>query len=338
MNRHINQVALVVSDLKRSTECYASAFGMDNIFGTAEFRGPGVDRVQGMVNVASSTRWLIDDREFFQLEIFEFENPKSTPLPADHGVSHEGYNRVIVAVKSLEQVSAAAVSAGGTVSALLCGQEPDHPAHALLKDPDGILLELVEDPGLVPGDRPAKIIGLGLTSLDLATTVEDMCEGFGFTPCEDRFQHRIFWGEGGRLDRLQTLYLDDMYLVVSQYQDSRPRSSDHCLGDIGVMNFAIGFPDAGDFDNCFQKTQQMGMQSNVEPIIVKDTAAVTYNNDRQGFSVEMIYLARKLWGLYGFAPPSLKDRMMNKLVNWKARRAYRQHIQEAHPPSRSMTE
>jgi catechol 2,3-dioxygenase-like lactoylglutathione lyase family enzyme len=226
MNRRIGQIAVVVSDQKRSTDFYASVFGMDHIFGTAEFRGQQADQIQGRENVASSAQWLIDDRELFQLEVFQFEHPESRPLAHDHSLCDEGYNRVIIAVKSLQQVSDAAVSAGGSVVALLCGEE-EHPTHALLKDPDGILLELVEDPDLVPGARPAKIIGLGISSQDLPNTVEDMCEGFGFTPCEDRFQHGVFWQENGRLERLQTLRLDDMYLVVSQYQDSR--SPDHHL-------------------------------------------------------------------------------------------------------------
>lgn len=325
MNRRIGQIAVVVSDQKRSTDFYASVFGMDHIFGTAEFRGPQADQVQGMENVASSTQWLIDDRELFQLEIFQFEHPESRPIAEDHSLCDEGYNRVIIAVKSLQQVSDAVVSAGGSVVALLCGEE-EHPTHALLKDLDGILLELVEDPDLVPGDRPAKIIGLGISSQDLPTTVEDMCDGFGFTPCEDKFQHSMFWQEGGRLDRLQTLRLDDMYLVVSQYRDGRPRSPSYRLGDIGVMNFAICFPSVEDFDACYEKTQKMGMQSNIEPIVIKDTGSITYNNDRQGFSIEMIFMVKKLWGLYGFAPPSLKDKMLNKLLNWKARRAYKKHI------------
>ena len=326
MNRRIGQVALVVSDQKWSADFYASVFGMDHIFGTREFRGPDLDRVQKMDRAASSTRWLIDDREMFQLEIFRFENPESRPLPENHSLKDEGYNRVIIAVKSLDQTIAAAVAAGATMVALLCNDQPDHHTHALLKDRDGILLEVVEDPDLVPGDRPARIIGMGITTRDLPTTVEDMCDGFGFTPCDDRFQHRNFWQEGGRLERLQTLRLDDMYLVVSQYKDCRPRPVDHRLGDIGVMNFAVCFPDAGDFDVCYKKTQQMGMQSNIEPVVIKDTASITYNNDRQAFSVEMIFMAPKLRGLYGFAPPGLRDRLMNKVLNWKSQRAYRKHL------------
>lgn len=326
MKRHIGQVAVVVSDQQHSVDFYSSVFGMDHIFGTAEFRGPDLDKVQQMDRAASSTRWLIDDREMFQLEVFRFENPLSRPLPADHSVTDEGYNRMIIAVRSLEQASASAVAAGGSVVALLCHDETDHVKHALVKDPDGILLELVEAPELVPGERPARIVGLGITSQDLSTSVEDMCDGFGFTPCEDKFHHRLFWDESGALERMQTLQLDDMYLVVSQYRAARPRPADHRLGDIGIMNFAICFPSAEDFDACYEKTRQLGMQSNIEPVVVAGTASITYNNDRQGFSVEMIYLARKLWGLYGFTPPRLKDRVLSKIINWKARRAYRKHL------------
>ena len=38
---------------------------------------------------------------------------------------------------------------------------------------------------LAPGARPARIIGLGMTTSYMATTVEDMCDGFGFVPCDD---------------------------------------------------------------------------------------------------------------------------------------------------------
>ena len=92
------------------------------------------------------------------------------------------------------------------------------------------------------------------------------------------------------------------------------------------MNFAICFPNAEDFDACYSKTQQMGMQANIDPVIVKDTASITYNNDRQGFSVEMIFMVKKYWGMYGFAPPTLKDRLTSKFVNWKAARDYKKYV------------
>jgi catechol 2,3-dioxygenase-like lactoylglutathione lyase family enzyme len=326
VKRHIAQIAVVVSNQLRSTEFYANVFGLDHIFGTSEFRGPQVDKVQQMRNVASSTRWLVDDREMFQLEVFQFENPVARPLADDHSIGDEGYNRILIAVKSLENTLAKATTAGVTVSAVLCGEDPDDSTHALIKDFDGILLELVEAPELVPGERPARIIGLGLTCKDLTATIEDMCDGFGFTPCEDNFQHRLFWQQDGQLQRSQTLQLDDMFLVVSQYRNGRPRRADHRLGDIGIMNFAIGFPDGADFNACYQRTRDLGMQANIEPLLIKDAAAITYNNDRQGFSVEMIFLKKSFWGLYGFAPPGWKDRLVSKYLNWKSRRDYANHL------------
>lgn len=326
MKRRIGQVALVVSDRTRSELFYRDVLGMEPVFGTAQFRGPVIDQVQQMTNAASRTTWLIDDRDMFQLELFEFENPRSRPLPLDFGVRNEGYNRMIVAVNSIEVTGNAAVAAGGSIRALLCSGLADSHAHALLHDPDGIVLELVEAPELVAADRPARIIGLGLTSADLATTVEDMCQGFGFSACEDRFQHAAFWDEGGRLQACQTMQLEDMYLVAAQYSDSRPRPEDYRLGDIGVMNFAICFPDVDDFSACYAGTVAMGMRSNIQPMIVENKAAVTYHNDRQGFSVEMLYMAPKLRGLYGFARPRPVDRLVNRYLNWKSRREYSRHL------------
>lgn len=326
MNRRIGQIALVVCDQGHSTDFYSRVFGLDHIFGTTAFRGETADRIQGMENVASSTRWLVDDRELFQLEIFQFEHPRSRPLPTDHSIRDVGYNRVIIAVKSLHETNEKAVANGGTVTALLFEDRPDSTNHAVLKDPDGIMLELIEAPELVPGERPARLIGLGITTEDLTTTVEDMCAGFGFAPCEDQFQHRTFWQEDGLLEREQTLQLGDMYLVISQYRDARPRPSHYRLSDLGIMNFAICFSSQADFDSCYRVTQQMGMQSNSEPLVSGHDASVTYNNDRQGFSVEMIYMARKLRGLYGFEPPRFRDRILACFMEWKVRRDYRRHL------------
>jgi len=327
--RRIAQIALATSDRTRSTAFYRDVFGLRYVFETAEFRGPEVDRVQGMDRVASSTSWLMDNREFFQLELFEFENPPSRPLPDDHGITDEGYNRVIIAVRSLQPIGAAAVERGARMLDHPAGAGAPREPHMLLADPDGIRLELVEAPALVPSHRSAQIVGLGLTTLDLATSVEDFCEGFGLAPCEDRFDHAVFWSEGGRLEHTQTLRLEDMYLVLSQYRDGRPRRSDYRLADIGVMNFAVSFPDAADFDACYARTTALGMRPNAEPMIVDGKASVAYHNDRQGFSVEMIYMDASLRGLYGFAPPGLKDRLVNKLLNWRSRRVYRKHLARA---------
>ena len=54
MKRHIGQIAVVVSDQQHSVDFYSSVFGMDHIFGTAEFRGPDLDdpKPEGRVRIA----------------------------------------------------------------------------------------------------------------------------------------------------------------------------------------------------------------------------------------------------------------------------------------------
>lgn len=318
----VGQIAIVVADHVRSTKFYAALFGLDHIFGTNSFRGEMAEQVQGVKNAASTTRWLIDDRERFQLEVFQFEQPLPRPLRKDHGVSDQGYNRVIVAVASLDQTAALAKDLGYPVSPMAPFDASGRTTHAWLRDPDGILLELMEMPDVIYGERPAQMIGLGLTSADLELSAEDMCAGFGFTPAEDLFEHGHYWPEDGRLEKQQTLRLGDMYLVLSQYRESRPRPVDYRLSDIGIMNFAIYFPNQADFNACYQTTFAMGMRGNCEPKVVGEDASIVYNNDRQGFSVEMIYMVEKAWGLYGFARPRLIHHLLNWLAEWKARRAY----------------
>ena len=327
--RRIAQIALVTSDRARSSAFYSDVFQLQYIFETSEFRGPGVDQMQGMDRVASSTSWLIDDRVGFQLEIFQFENPSSRPLPLDHCITAEGYNRLIIAVRSIDDVVDAALSRGASIQNRIDDENTEWERHLVLADPDGILIELIEAPVLLPSHRSSRIVGLGLTTLDMTTAVQDFCEGFGFHPCEDRFDPAALWQKNRTLERVQTLQLSDMCLVLSQYRDSRPRPVDYCLADIGIMNFAISFPHAEDFDNCFRKTSTMGMQPNAEPVIVDGKASVVYQNDRQGFSVEMLYMDASLRGLYGFALPSFKDKLVNKLLNWRSFWVYRRHVAES---------
>lgn len=100
--RRIGQLALVVSDLTQSMSFYEKVFGLDAIFGTSAFRRELPSRVQGIQDAASCAHWLIDDRQLFQLEIFCFDYPRSRPLQTNHSLTDIGDNRLIVAVRSLQ--------------------------------------------------------------------------------------------------------------------------------------------------------------------------------------------------------------------------------------------
>jgi len=321
--QRVAQVAICVSDHRRTTEFYRAVLGLDHVFGTTSFRGAQAEQVQGMPGAASTVRWLIDDRDGFQLEVFQFETPRPRPLRAGHGVTDLGYNRIIVAVRSVTETLSRAAAARGGVGPMVPSDDAAGPAHALLRDPDGILVELIELPGQVGERCSSRILGLGVTVADVERTVRDMCEGFGFIRCEDLFEHAFYWAVEGRLAAHQTLQLGDMFLVASSYRNARARDPDYRLCDIGIMNFALGFASAGELIVCYERANSLGMTSTGAPLRAGEEACVVYHKDTQGYSVEMLFLARKFHGLFGFSRPSWKDRVINFLAEAKARWEYR---------------
>ncbi|MDX1697516.1 MAG: VOC family protein, partial [Thiohalobacterales bacterium] len=170
----IGQIALVVSDIKRSTRFYARAFGLDPVLGTRAFRGRTAGEVQGLDNPAARTFWLRDSRQPFQLELFQYEHPCSRPLREDQDVSDIGYNRLLVAVRSMAETLQALESTGQPATPLEQSGRNGIARHAVVRDPDGITLELVEMPERILDGRPARLLGLGISVVDLGTSVEDM--------------------------------------------------------------------------------------------------------------------------------------------------------------------
>lgn len=315
MPENICQIAISVTDAKRSIDFYSELLDLRPVFGTKSFRGARAEMVQGIPGAASCCHWLIGERSFFQFEIFEFESPSPKPLLADHSITDIGYNRLIFAVRNMESICA---QLQDTHYELLSGPGP---RHALINAPDGILVELVEDTTLLDTTADAKLVGLGLTTPDLATSVEDFTVGLGFEQAGDPFEHRHFWSCENQLKNTLTLKQGDMHLVLSEYQASRPRSEGYQLSDIGIMNLAMGFGSRKDFYSRLEKTQNLGFTTNCKPINVGKQLTVVYNNDRQGFSVEMLHCETKLFGLVGFRKPSLLDRLLNYLQERKAFKA-----------------
>jgi len=231
---------------------------------------------------------------------------------------------VIIAVKSLGQALV-------RLQKFQAGIPPriNHGAHPgiLVKDPNGVVLEIMEAPEWVSGDSPSTIIGVGLTVADMATLKEDLCKGFNFLEVDNAlFDHDHNWPQGDPALEHKIFQLGDMFVVATQPPHPVRRDEDHCLADIGIMNFAVLFYNHEQFDTCLQSASQLGMQPNCEPMVEQGKASLTYNNTREGFSVEMIYLAEKIWGLYGFRKPTWIDRLLTKILEWQAARNYRKHL------------
>ena len=64
------QIALSVTDLRRSHAWYRDALGLVPSGGTNTFMGPISSMVQGVPRAASTCWWLVDRQDRFQLELF----------------------------------------------------------------------------------------------------------------------------------------------------------------------------------------------------------------------------------------------------------------------------
>ena len=80
---HLAQIAFSVTDLTRTHSFYRELLGFEPAGGTESFRGRLTSEVQGLPDAAATCWWMVDQRAFMQLELFQFESPPVCPLPED---------------------------------------------------------------------------------------------------------------------------------------------------------------------------------------------------------------------------------------------------------------
>ncbi len=311
---NICQVALTVSDLPASIRFYSDLFGMKHVFGTSSFRGVYASRIQGLHEAASRCEWLVDDRRFFQLELFKFESPVSRVFQeTDESV---GYRRLSFEVPSLVEFETK-TRCHGWVAVPSAGRGRG----LFLRDPDGIGIDVLEASATAGKGSSCRLLGVRMVVADLDRTIDTFQQGLGF-----ELQSRRAKGSA-------RLVLGDMWLDVAQPKEPRPRPQDYRLSDIGIMNVALGFDQESDFESRYRQATAAGFTPNCNPVGKRGTARCVYLNDPQQFSVEMLFCKPTLYGLVGFKRPGIADR----LANWGLeRRSFRAAARQA--PRRTVFE
>ena len=297
------QIALSVTDLRRTHRWYREVLGLASASGTNSFAGPIATMVQGVPRAASTCWWLVDRQDQFQVELFEFRSPLVRTLAPDWRPSDVGYSTVAFHVGDLDATLARAVAAGtrGLTSPL--GEAGRR--RACLRDPEGVLVELMEEDPREPG-RAAwrELIPEARDVLEGVSVVGDVLGLEEATGIElHRPEHEALWGLDSAESKRAVLWAGDFLVELVQYAEPspRPRPEGYRISDQGLLNIALGFRERAEFDSAYSRCREGGLEPNGPPLRL-GAWSVVYVNDDQGFSVELLHVQPWYERQMGFRP------------------------------------
>jgi short-subunit dehydrogenase/catechol 2,3-dioxygenase-like lactoylglutathione lyase family enzyme len=306
------QVALSVADLRRAQAWYREVLGLLPAGGTNLFVGPLASAVQGLPGAASTCWWMVDRQDFFQLELFEFRSPPVRSLPPGWRPCDIGYTTLGVHVSDLDATLGRAERSGSTPLGEAIG--PPGARRVCVRDPDGVVVELMEDDprAAVPRSRPrpdvpAAVRGVTLSVPDLERSRRFFCDVLGLGVAEGielhGAEHEALWELAGAERRSVVLTAGDFLVELVQYvrPAGKPWPPGYRISDRGLLNVALGFRDRSELDATYERCVAAGHESNARPLRFGPWSVV-YVNDDQGFSVELLHVPRWYEAQMGFGP------------------------------------
>ena len=306
----LGQVAFSVRDLRITSMWYEEVLGYRQA-GRGDFSGEMVENVTGVAGADLAARWLIDQQERFQLELFQVKAPPARPRPADWRPCDIGYTLIGVHVDDFDSV----VDRARTFGTPVVGGPVGTPGkrRICVADPDGVLVEIMEDDPRAqrlrarPGNGARSALRfVTLSVADLAASRSFLVDTMGLEPATDVTlhgpEHESLWGLAGAQRDTVLLWADDMLVEIVQYRDpvGRPWRRGHRLTDLGILNIALLFRERSDLTTRFDRLPAAGGRPNHPQPMEVDGFTVMYVNDAQDFSFEMLHVEDHMLGPLGF--------------------------------------
>jgi short-subunit dehydrogenase/catechol 2,3-dioxygenase-like lactoylglutathione lyase family enzyme len=314
----LSQIAISTADLRGTQRWYREVLGLASAGGTNLFAGPIASMVQGLPRAASTCWWLVDRQDAFQIELFEFRSPLVRRRPTDWRPCDIGYTTISFWVADLDRAMERATESGTPPLTEPVGA--DGSRRVCVRDPEGVLIELMEDDprAFAPRERPrteldAVARSVTLSVPDLERSRRFFTEVLGLENADDVGlhgpEHEVLWGLEGAERHSLLLWADDALVELVEYTEPRgkPWPSGHRISDQGLLNIAFGFRRRVEFEEAYRRCREAGLRGNGPPVRL-GAWSVVYVNDDQGFSVELLHVAPWYEGQMGFRPgrtPSL---------------------------------
>jgi short-subunit dehydrogenase/catechol 2,3-dioxygenase-like lactoylglutathione lyase family enzyme len=307
----LSQVALSVADVRRSQAWYREVLGLAPAGGTNLFAGPLSSMVQGIPRAASTCWWLIDRQDHFQLELFEFRSPPTRAFASRRRPCDVGYSLIAFHVEDLGACLARAAARGATALSDPIGDPGSR--RCCVRDPDGVIVELMEDDPRADErrDRPraelrAVTRAVRLSVDDLERSRRLLVESLGLREATAGLhdpEHEALWGlDGAERDSL-SLWAGDFMLELVEYAEPRgkPWPPGYRISDRGLLNVAFGFRDRREFEAAYGRFREAGCEPNGPPVRL-GSWSVVYVNDEAGFSYELLHVEPWFEAMLGFRP------------------------------------
>lgn len=297
----LSQIAVSVADVQRSQRWYRDMFGYQESGGTYMFVPVlGSADIQGVPGATSICWWLLDRQDFFQLELFQFTKPETTSLPADWRPCDIGYTTIGIHVGDFEATLQRLRRRGVATLSHPIGDEGAR--RVCVRDPDGVLLEIMEDDprGAERRDRPYEAAAVTrfvtLSVPDLEAARHTWVDVLGLPVEQDVAlhtpEHEQLWGLAGATRESLVLRAQDVFVEVVQYVDpvGKPWPDGYRISDHGLLNVAFGFRSLGDQQDMVRRCTEAGILPNTtKSTPLKRLWTATYVNDPLGFSIELLY-------------------------------------------------
>lgn len=306
------QVALSVTDLRRSVDWYCRALGLRAAGMVRHVETDGPATVPGLPECSLDVWCVVDRQEWMQFEIMEFARPRTRLLPGDWRPSDVGYSTIGLHVVDFD----AALERLRRTSGRLLTEPIGHPGHrrVCLRDPDGVLLELMEDDPRAspPRDRPHTAIPAAIRSVTLSVPSLERArrfwiEGLGCREASlvlHRPEHERLWGLEGTCRESIVVWAGDVLIELVSYRSPawRARPAGYLISDQGILNVAVVCDSREALQATYRQLMRLGYRPNSGPWTLPNRATVVYFTDDQGVSVELLHVEAEGLEHMGFVP------------------------------------
>jgi len=310
----LNQIAIIVEDADASVAFYDKRLGIPRVGGTI-FKGKAAEKVQALPDPLFFAHWHMDDREYFQLELFQYQRPASKPFARLRKPWDIGYSRVALEANDVEALHAACATQ--SVPGLSPVRDIGGKQHFVMQDPSGVLLEIGPASEPVPPHLGARFTGVALSVPSMEVALRSFRDAAG-CPVRDASppDKGPLWDEPPARKRSVLLDAGTAWLEITEYAEPAPQPwpDGYRICDYGIMNVAFGFRDGSEIRAGWARMQQGGFKPHGELVNSAGQVLVGYMDDPQGFNVEMLMVRPWLDGVMGFRRETATDQLLKKVM------------------------